>query len=234
MKQRGVQIQRTSIAILIAGLFASTSATISAAENTVQPGFGFSWDGTKVLVNENITGTASQSVIMNEDGSVTFDIHDVSAQGEENTNLPAVFGNYYRNESNPPKSFVSPTGITIKNSTFVNNKVTKGWFGPFFISAVGDIESPTQTHRIESSEFKNNSTVGYGGAIQTTIEAAGNTISTIEIESSKFLNNHADQNGGAINLDNYNVTISNSVFKKTAPEKLIQETAVQYRQTPSI
>ena len=214
MKQRRVQIQRTSIAMLIAGLFAASSMSISAAENTVQPAFGYSWDGTKVLVNQNIQGASNESVRMNEDGSVTFDIHDITVQGDDKNALPAVFGNYYRNEVSPSKSFVSPIGITVRNSTFSNNKVTKGWFGPFFISAIGDIDSSTQTHRIESTEFKNNSTIGYGGAIQTTIESAGNTISEIQIASSNFLKNHADKNGGAINLDNYIVTISKSVFKE--------------------
>lgn len=121
MKQRRVQIQRTSIAMLIAGLFAASSMSISAAENTVQPVFGFSWDGTKVLVNQTISGAADQTISMNEDGSVTFNIHDIAVQGDGN-HLPAVFGNYYRNEEVPGKAFIASTGITVKNSTFANNK----------------------------------------------------------------------------------------------------------------
>ncbi len=91
--------------------------------------------------------------------------------------------------------------------------------GPFYISADGGIESQTQTHHIEKSDFENNSTVGSGGAIRTLIEVAGNKISEIEIESSKFLNNHADKKGGAIRLDNFTLTISKSVFKGNSAGK---------------
>ena len=202
------QYKLSVLSLAVASLFAANTV---AAENQVRPGFGFSWDGSKVLVNDQITGASDQTINV-IDGAVIANINDITVTDR----LTAVFGNYYKGGS----SYVAPIGITLKNSKFTNNKVTgNGWFGPFFISAMGTIDSPKQTHQIEGSIFSNNSTVGYGGAIQTTIEAAGNTISEILISSSKFEKNHADQHGGAINLDNYDVTITDTTFDSNSAGK---------------
>ena len=200
----------TLIAMAVAAVFATMPTQ---AKNSVSPNMAFSWDGNKVLVNKTIEGADNQTIKMNQDGSVTIAIDGVSVK--KDGELVAVFGNYYKGEN----GYVAPKGFTLKNSTFSNNQVGSGWFGPFFISSYGDIGSPKLVNRIEGTTFSNNKTVGFGGAIQTTVESAGNTVSVIEISNSRFENNHADQHGGAINLDYYDVTVFNTVFKGNSAGK---------------
>jgi hypothetical protein len=101
--------------------------------------------------------------------------------------------------------------VTIVNTSFVNNSANGSQYngGGGLYSGRGYMYEDENILQISNSEFRNNTTSGEGGAIET---GRG----TYCIHGTRFLNNHADIEGGAI--FGYDYLILNSLFfNNTSP-----------------
>ena len=109
------------------------------------------------------------------------------------------------NETTHAGAFCFRPGISVSNSTFINN----------FCNKVGGATTLHSDGELYDCIFINNSAGIYGGAISTGFEV--NNISVI-INSCSFENNTAPM-GGAIQVKGNNVKVINSTFNKNNAEK---------------
>lgn len=149
MKQivmRNAALKTSLVAMAAAGVFASTASN---AANTPDAYFAFSWDGSDILVNNNVSNVDKQSFVKNADGSITAKVSQITVEN----NFPnGVLGNYAKDSSGGK---IMGKDLTIKNSTFEDNG-THFDGNVIFLTVSGATGTDKYTHRIEGTTFKNN------------------------------------------------------------------------------
>ena len=200
MKQivmRNAALKTSLVAMAAAGVFASTASN---AANTPDAYFAFSWDGSDILVNNNVSNADEQSFVKNADGSITAKVSQITVEN----NFPnGVLGNYAKDSSGGK---IMGKDLTIKNSTFEDNG-THFDGNVIFLTVSGATGTDKYTHRIEGTTFKNNKMRAIGVIYEEKFEV----LSEMEVVNSRFENNQAGD-GGAMYLDPYIVSISDSEF----------------------
>ncbi len=208
-------IKVSLVAMAVAGA-CSMIATATCAANTPSSAAVYTWDGNDILTGSDGVESAFTK---NADGSVTFNLENITKIQNQQTSTAAILGGYYNGSSIPEK------GFHLKNSTFKNNVAKSsqpaniGCASTILIVASGAAGTEEVHYIIEGSKFIENESDHHGGAVAAYHEVAFDVMGLLEITNSEFVGNKAELDGGAVSIG-FNGNIADTLFEgNSAGEK---------------
>lgn len=208
-------IKVSLVAMAVAGA-CSMIATATCAANTPSSAAVYTWDGNDILKGSDGVESAFTK---NADGSVTFNLENITKIQNQQTSTAAILGGYYNGSSIPEK------GFHLKNSTFKNNVAKSsqpaniGCASTILIVASGAAGTEEVHYIIEGSKFIENESDHHGGAVAAYHEVAFDVMGLLEITNSEFVGNKAELDGGAVSIG-FNGNIADTLFEgNSAGEK---------------
>lgn len=208
-------IKVSLVAMAVAGA-CSMIATATCAANTPSSAAVYTWDGNDILTGSDGVESAFTK---NADGSVTFNLENITKIQNQQTSTAAILGGYYNGSSIPEQ------GFHLKNSTFKNNVAKSsqpaniGCASTILIVASGAAGTEEVHYIIEGSKFIENESDHHGGAVAAYHEVAFDVMGLLEITNSEFVGNKAELDGGAVSIG-FNGNIADTLFEgNSAGEK---------------
>lgn len=208
-------IKVSLVAMAVAGA-CSMIATATCAANTPSSAAVYTWDGNDILTGSDGVESAFTK---NADGSVTFNLENITKIQNQQTSTAAILGGYYNGSSIPEQ------GFHLKNSTFKNNVAKSsqpaniGCASTILIVASGAAGTEEVHYIIEGSKFIENESDHHGGAVAAYHEVTFDVMGLLEITNSEFVGNKAELDGGAVSIG-FNGNIADTLFEgNSAGEK---------------
>lgn len=206
-------IKVSLVAMAVAGA-CSMIATATCAANTPSPAAVYTWDGNDILKGSDGVESAFTK---NADGSVTFNLENITKIQNQQTTTAAILDGYYNVSSNG--SSIPEKGFHLKNSTFKNNVAQsgqpagRGCASTILIVASGKAGTEEVHYIIEGSKFIENESDHHGGAVAAYHEHAFVVRGLLEITNSEFVGNMAELGGGGAVSIEFNGNIADTLFE---------------------
>ena len=169
-------------------------------------------DGALILNNVSLLNNSASA------GGAIYVLLNTTEHPQLQINNSKIIGN----SSNSQGGAISNMGsLNVSGTVFEDNQTTQAnndGGGAIFAGA-------SSSTFIDNSEFKNNQSASFGGAIGTRTEIANNSEAKLDIINSNFSGNKAATNGGAIDNHFYDsvltdgyVTVDNSLFTNNSAD----------------